>query len=112
MHCQATGSVSVTQSDPIGAIASLPPPTSATAAMACPAQRLGPRSRQDRALGVRAGTATVSQLARRHEVSRKFVYQQADLAEAALGQAFDPTPTAKDVLFYLPVTKAWLRQLV
>ena len=112
MHCQATWSVSVTQSDPIGAIASLPPPTSATAAMACPAQRLGPRSRQDLAIDALAGTATVSQLARRHEVSRKFVYQQANIAEAALGQAFDPSPTAKDVLFYLPVTRAWLRHLV
>jgi hypothetical protein len=80
--------------------------------MVCPAQRLGPRSRQDLALGARAGTETISQLARRHEVSRKFVYQQVDIAEAALGQAFDPSPTAKDVLFYLPVTKAWLRQLV
>jgi hypothetical protein len=61
---------------------------------------------------VLAGTETVSGLARQHEVSRKFLYQQADTAEQALGQAFAPSSTPDDVLFYLPVTKAWLRQLV
>jgi hypothetical protein len=51
-------------------------------------------------------------LAQQHEVSRKFLYQQIHTAEAALDQAFAPSSTRDDVLFYLPVTKAWLRQLV
>ena len=59
-----------------------------------------------------ARTETISELARQHEVSRKFLYQQAHAAEKALNQAFAPSSTADDVLFYLPVTKAWLRQLV
>jgi hypothetical protein len=59
-----------------------------------------------------AGTETVSALAQQHEVSRKFLYQQIHTAEAALNQAFAPPSTRDDVLFYLPVTKAWLRQLV
>src|SRR5208283_3431537 len=51
--------------------------------------------------------------ARQHEVSRKFLYQQVHTAEQALSQAFAPPPTPPDkVLFYLLVTKAWLRQLV
>ncbi|MFL5333051.1 MAG: hypothetical protein ACJ8H8_07675, partial [Geminicoccaceae bacterium] len=50
--------------------------------------------------------------ARQHEVSRKFVYQQVAAAEVALDRAFAPPPRPDDVLFYLPVTKAWLRQLV
>ena len=112
MLCQATWSIAATQSDPTGAIDPVPPPTSTTAATACPARRLEPRSRQDLAIDALAGTETVSELARRYEVSRKFVYRQADLAEAALGRTFDPPPTATDVLFYLPVTRAWLRQLV
>jgi hypothetical protein len=61
---------------------------------------------------VLAGTETVSELARQHEVSRKFLYQQAHTAEEALSQAFAPSPPPDNVLFYLPVTKAWLRQLV
>jgi len=44
-------------------------------------------------------------LAREHEVSRKFLYQQAHTAEAALTQAFGPDPKNQDVLFRLPVTK-------
>jgi len=61
---------------------------------------------------VLAGTQEDSELARQHEVSRKFLYQQAHTTEVALGQAFAPPPTPDGVLFYLPVTKAWLRQLV
>ena len=51
-------------------------------------------------------------LAREHEVSRKFLYHQADTAREALSQAFHPQPKDEEVLFYLPVTNAWLRQLV
>jgi len=51
-------------------------------------------------------------LAQQHEVSRKFLYQQADTARDALTHAFNPEPKDEDVLFRLPVTKAWLRQLV
>jgi len=61
---------------------------------------------------VLAGAQAVSGLARDYEVSRKFLYQQADTAREALSQAFHPQPKDADVLFYLPVTKAWLRQLV
>jgi hypothetical protein len=103
MDCQATSSLGFTQSD----LAAVPDLAS------WPAQRLRPDQRQDLALQVLAGAETVSELARQHEVSRKFLYQQAHTAEQALGQAFAPTPRADDdVLFYLPVTKAWLRQLV
>jgi hypothetical protein len=77
-----------------------------------PAQRLLPEKRQGLAVQVLAGAEPVSGLARQHEVSRKFLYQQAHTAQDALTRAFDPEPKTKDVLFYLPVTKAWLRQLV
>jgi hypothetical protein len=59
-----------------------------------------------------AGTQPISHLARDHHVSRRFVYRQADKARRALDQAFDPAPDDDRVLFYLPVTKAWIRQLV
>jgi hypothetical protein len=51
-------------------------------------------------------------LAREHQVSRKFLYQQADTARLALDGAFDPPRPDDDVLFQLPVTKAWLQQLI
>jgi hypothetical protein len=51
-------------------------------------------------------------LARQHGVSRKFLYHQADTARDALSDAFAPHAKDEDVLFHLPVTKSWLRQLV
>ncbi len=59
-----------------------------------------------------AGAQPVSDLAREHEVSRKFLYQQAHIAQEALDQAFASSSKLDDVLFELPVTKAWLQQLV
>jgi hypothetical protein len=105
MDAQATFSCSFTQSDlsPVAEPPSLP---------CWPAQRLLPQERQDLAVRVLAGAQPVADLAREHEVSRKFLYQQAHTAQDALTQAFDPEPKTEKVLFYLPVTKAWLRQLV
>lgn len=68
--------------------------------------------RQHLALQALAGTRPIAQLAHDHHVSRKFVYQQAAKAENALDNAFTtPDPDADQVLFHLPVTKAWLQQL-
>jgi hypothetical protein len=105
MDAQATFSFSFTQSD-------LSPVREPPGLPAWPAQRLLPQQRQDLAVQVLAGAQPVSDLAREHAVSRKFLYQQADTARDALTHAFNPEPRDDDVLFYLPVTKAWLRQLV
>lgn len=79
----------------------------------CAAHRLAPSQRQELAVDALAGTATISRLASDHQVSRKFVYQQAAVAEQALQEAFAADQAGDDrVLFYLPVTKAWLRQLI
>jgi hypothetical protein len=104
MDCQATSSLCLTQSD----LTPFPVP----GLVPWPAQRLLPAQRQNLAVQVLAGTHPVATLARQHQVSRKFLYQQADTATHALTRAFDPASTADDVLFTLPVTKAWLRQLV
>jgi hypothetical protein len=113
MDCQATSFVSVPQCDPTSTTDPVCLPATATADVSCPAKQLLPQQRQDLAIQVLAGAETVSELAREHEVSRKFVSQQVDTAEQALSQAFTPPPTPSGkVLYYLPVTKEWLRQLV
>ena len=93
---------------------SLPPATAAATAASprCPAQALAPAQRQQLAVQALAGAHPIMQLAHEHQVSRKYVYQQADKAGQALRLAFDPQPDDDRVLFYLPVTTAWLRQLV
>src|ERR671921_484651 len=59
-----------------------------------------------------AGCETVSGLAARHGVSRKFVYQQTHKARVALDEAFSSATPDEEVLFELAVTKAWLRQVI
>lgn len=79
----------------------------------CPAKTLAAPQRQTMALAALAGPQTVMQVAWDHEVSRKFVYQQIYKAQDALEKAFSPpTPEDDQALFSLPVTKAWLKQLV
>ena len=52
-------------------------------------------------------------MADQHQVSRKFVYRQLGHAHDALDQAFaPPADQPPHLLFRLPVTKPWLRQLV
>ncbi len=112
MDCQATLSISVTQCDPTSATTPLHWPAPATVHVSCPAKQLAPQQRRDLAIQVLAGTETVSELAREHELSRKFLYQQVHTAQQALDSAFAPVLRSEEVLFYLPVTKSWLRQLV
>jgi hypothetical protein len=90
----------------------LPRPTTTVPPSPSPAHDLPPAARQQIALHALAGFP-VSDLARHHDVSRKFVYQQADKATQALGAAFAPEPPADQaVLFYLPVTEVWLRRFI
>lgn len=88
-------------------------PASSTVSVSCAAHALDGEQRQQLALQVLARTEPVSELAAQHQVSRKFLYQQADKGEQALAQAFQsPSVNDEEILFYLPVTRAWLRQVV
>src|SRR4028119_1174086 len=65
--------------------------------------------RKDLAIQALAGSETVSDLAARHGVSRKFVYQQTRKVHAALDGAFSSAKRdTEEVLFELAVTGAWL----
>ena len=68
--------------------------------------------RKDLAIQAWARSETVCDLAARHGVSRKFVYQQTHKARAALDDAFSSTTPDEAVLFELAVTKTWLRQVI
>ena len=87
-------------------------PSATCAVPAAPARLLPQQARQQLALDALAGQA-ISALADQHQVSRKFVYQQLGHAHDALDQAFaSPAAQPPQLLFWLPVTKPWLRQLV
>ncbi len=76
------------------------------------AARLPESDRKDLAIQALAQSATISDLAARHGVSRKFVYQQTHKARAALDDAFLSATPDHEVLFEVAVTKAWLHQLI
>ena len=76
------------------------------------AARLPESDRKELAIQALAGSETVSDLAARHGVSRKFVCQQTHKARAALDDAFSPATPDSEVLFELARTKAWLRQVI
>lgn len=78
----------------------------------CPALSLTGQQRQQLAVHALAGTQSITVLAGDCQVSRKFVYRQANIADRALEEVFCGSPEKADVLFHLPVTKAWLRQLI
>jgi hypothetical protein len=92
-------------------IVSDPTPTPTT----CAARALTHQQRRDLALDCLGGRRRrcISRLAREHQVSRKFLYQQRHIAQQALDHAFRPAaPPDRGVLFHLPVTGSWLRQFV
>jgi hypothetical protein len=90
----------------------LPDPSPAVPTPRPPAQDLPPAARQQLALDALTGHS-ITGLARDHDVSRKFVYRQADKAQHALTDAFTPKPVADDtVLFSLPVTEVWLQRFI
>jgi hypothetical protein len=67
------------------------------------AARLPGRERRELAIRTLAGSETVTDLAARHGVSRKVVYQQ---TRTALDDAFSPAVPDSAALFELAVTKA------
>jgi hypothetical protein len=76
------------------------------------AARLPESERKDLAVLALARSATVSELAVRHGVSCKFVYQQTHKARVALDDAFTATMPDDAMLFELTVSKTWLRQVI
>lgn len=78
----------------------------------CAAHTLGPAERKGLSVQVLAGSESVTDLSRRHGVSRKFLYQQADTADQALEEAFADPDGDERVLFCLPVTKKWIGSFV
>jgi hypothetical protein len=77
----------------------------------CPAKALPPSQRLQNGLQALAGAESVTDLADDFDVSRKFVYRQVAIADRALDDAFAPQRSEDKVLFNLPVTEQWLRQL-
>jgi hypothetical protein len=71
-------------------------------------------SSQRQNIGIEAigGCAPIAHIAERYGVSRKFVYQQKEKALEGISKSFEKQLSSDKVLFYIPVTKQWLCQVV
>ncbi len=78
----------------------------------CVASGLSSSYRQQLAIKVISKQEPVSHIARNEKVSRKFIYQQKDIAQKSLNQAFKKKDKDEEVLYNLPVTKTWIFQLI
>ena len=76
------------------------------------AAKLPQSERKQLAVQALAETETISELSARLGVSRKFVYAQRGKANDALNDAFCSGVADDEVLFQLPVTRTWLRQVM
>jgi len=76
------------------------------------AAQLCPDDRKRLSVQVLARTKPVTALAATNGVSRKFLYNNAAKAESALDKVFNPIPEDEEVLFYLPITKKWIRHFI
>jgi hypothetical protein len=73
---------------------------------------MAPERRKRLAVNVLSQKEPVTDMAEENGVSRKFLYKQAEKADDALTQAFETEEKEKDVLFYIPVTKAWIKGVI
>ena len=76
------------------------------------AASLPPAARKTLAIEVLSKTQSISHLAAQQQVSRKFLYQQGQKASEALEATFSSATEEPEILFYLPITKTWLWQLI
>ncbi|MBV8887657.1 MAG: hypothetical protein JO235_27190 [Chroococcidiopsidaceae cyanobacterium CP_BM_RX_35] len=76
------------------------------------AASLSPAARKTLAIEVLSKNQSISHLAAQQQVSRKFLYQQGQKASEALDATFSSATDEPEVLFYLPITKTWLWQLI
>ena len=76
------------------------------------AATLPPEIRKNIGIQALSRSMPIAHIARENQVSRKFVYEQEEIAAQALDDSFLASKGDDEVLFYLPITKNWLFQLI
>ncbi|BDM83816.1 hypothetical protein [Acaryochloris marina] len=76
------------------------------------ASTLPPKIRKDIGIQTLSRSIPIARIARENQVSRKLVYEQEEIASQALEDTFLDSKGDNELLFYLPITKTWLFQLI
>lgn len=85
-----------------------------TSTTACPAKNLDAKTRKNIGLQIITGKQTITETSNQYSTSRKFVAKQASKASQSIDKAFEDNSSdnKQKVLFYIPVTKEWLKMVV
>ena len=76
------------------------------------AASLKPEQRKQLFIEMQSSPQTITAIANREGVSRKFLYQQQQKGNQALEQEFNPSPEESEILYWIPVTKKWIFQVI
>ena len=76
------------------------------------AANLKPEQRKQLFIEMQSSPQTVTAYAKREGVSRKFLYQQQQKGNEALEKGFNKPKDESDILYWLPVTKNWIFQVI
>jgi hypothetical protein len=76
------------------------------------AANLKPEQRKKLFIEMQSSEQSVTALANREGVSRKFLYQQQEKGNQALEKEFNQPKEDSEVLYWIPVTKKWIVQVI
>ncbi len=76
------------------------------------AANLKPEQRKQLFIEMQSSAQTVTALANQEGVSRKFLYQQQQKGNQALEREFNQPQEDSEVLYWIPVTKKWIFQVI
>ena len=76
------------------------------------AANLKPEQRKKLFIEMQSSVQTVTAIANREGVSRKFLYQQQQKGNEALEFGFNKPKEESDILYWIPVTKNWIFQVI
>ena len=76
------------------------------------AASLNPEQRKQLFIEMQSSTQTVTAIAERERVSRSFLYQQQQKGNQALEKGFNQPQESSDILYWIPVTKNWIFQVI
>ena len=76
------------------------------------AANLKPEQRKQLFIEMQSSSQTLTAIANREGVSRKFLYQQQQKGNQALEKEFNQPKDESDILYWIPVTKNWIFQVI
>ena len=76
------------------------------------AASLKPEQRKQLFIEMQSSSQRVTAIAKREGVSRKFLYQQQQKGNQALEQEFNQLKEESEILYWIPVTKQWIFQVI